>query len=352
MNSGCQIKLVDQEISTRSPFPKDQWYIIALSKELQDNLLGRKILNIPMVIFRDKKGKAVALEDRCCHRGMPLSQGLLEQGKIRCSYHGLLYDENGQCIEVPGQNRIPSKAKIKSFYLEEKQGLIWLWYGKEESVPLIEAPDYPYHDDPDYLYDGDRYHYQAPYQLIHDNLMDLSHLAYVHLKTIGGNAKAHMNATMKTKVIGNQVIVTRHMLESDPPPTYSMAYPFKNKIDRWQEIDFRVSHIRIWTGAIEAGDDSLENPDRKGFHMRGFHAITPETENSCHYFWTMSTNPKHDREHIAKLVIDQTKQTFDEDKEVIENQYKNLDDFNHPEMIGIHIDVGLTHARRIIQSLI
>ena len=92
MISGRQIKLVDQEVSTRSPFPKDQWYIIALSKELQDNLLGRKILNIPMVIFRDKKGKAVALEDRCCHRGMPLSQGLLEQGKIRCSYHGLLYD--------------------------------------------------------------------------------------------------------------------------------------------------------------------------------------------------------------------------------------------------------------------
>lgn len=335
-----------------SIFPKNQWYVIALSKELKQNMIARKVLNIPLIIFRDEHDQVQALEDRCCHRGMPLSCGTLENGRVRCGYHGLLYDGTGQCVEVPGQDKIPSKAKVKAYTVVEKQGLVWLWYSFGQEIADIEPPDYPYHDHPDYLYDGDVYHYQAPYQLIHDNLMDLSHLAYVHLKTIGGNAKIHMNAEMKVTQNDDQVVVKRHMINSEPPPTYSMAYPFTGKIDRWQEIDFRVSHIRIWTGAINAGTDSLDNPDRDGFNMRGFHAITPETEDTCHYFWTMSTNPQIDRENIANVVIEQTRLTFDEDKVVIENQYKNLKQFENSEMVGIHIDVGLVRARRMVEQLI
>lgn len=350
LQQDTQIKLVDA--TQHSPFPKNQWYVIAHSKELGQEMIARTIMNIPMIIFRDEHGKAVALEDRCCHRGLQLSCGSMEAGKVRCGYHGLLYDGRGQCVEIPGQDKIPTKAKVKAFHIQEQQGLIWLWYSFEHAQPTIEAPDYPYHEHPDYLHDGDVYHYDAPYQLIHDNLLDLSHLAYVHLKTIGGNAKIHMNAEMKTTATDRQVVVKRHMLESDPPPTYSMAYPFKNKIDRWQEIDFRITHLLIWTGAVDAGTDSLDNPDRGGFHMRGFHAVTPETEDSCHYFWTMSTNPKQDRENITKVVVDQTRMTFDEDKLIIEDQFRNLKAFNDPEMVSIHIDVGLTRARRIIQSLI
>lgn len=346
-----KIKVVDDSIQ-HSPFPKNQWYVIAQTKALGQDMIARKILNIPMIIFRDEQGKAVALEDRCCHRGMQLSCGSLEEGKVRCGYHGLLYDGSGQCVEVPGQAKIPTKAKVKAFHIHEQQGFIWLWYSFDQAEPSIEVPDYPYHEHPEYLHDGDVYHYDAPYQLIHDNLLDLSHLAYVHLKTIGGNAKIHMNAEMKTTATDRQVVVKRHMLESDPPPTYSMAYPFKNKIDRWQEIDFRITHILIWTGAVDAGTESLDNPERGGFHMRGFHAVTPESEDSCHYFWTMSTNPKQDRENITKLVVDQTRLTFDEDKVIIEKQFKNVQEFENAEMVSIHIDVGLTRARRIIQSLI
>ena len=350
MNNKLKINLVEEQQQT--PFPKNQWFVVALSKELEHDFIARKVLNIPLILFRDATGQVTALEDRCCHRGMPLSSGKLENGQIRCGYHGLLYNAAGQCVEVPGQDKVPTKAKVKAYTVVEKQGLIWLWYSFEHEIPSIEVPDYPYHEHEDYLYDGDVYHYDAPYQLIHDNLMDLSHLAYVHLKTIGGNAKIHMNAEMKVTQGDNQVVVKRHMLDSDPPPTYCMAYPFQGKVDRWQEIDFRVSHIRIWTGAIDTGTDSLDNSERNGFNMRGFHAITPETENTCHYFWTMSTNPQHDREHIAKVVIEQTRLTFDEDKVVIEEQFKNLQQFEQNEMVGIHIDVGLVRARRIIADLI
>jgi vanillate O-demethylase monooxygenase subunit len=207
------------------------------------------------------------------------------------------------------------------------------------------------HSSGKYLFDGDVYHYDAPYQLIHDNLMDLSHLGYVHLHTIGGNASIHMNAQMSVDGDDSMVRVVRHMPDSVPPPTYTAAYPFKGNIDRWQEIEFHFNHLRIWTGAIDAGTDDLNNPDRGGFHMRGFHGVTPETDTSSHYFWTMATNPEHDPEAVTAKVLHQTRLTFDEDKVVIEAQYQNMCRFGTRPMIDIHVDVGANRARRIIERL-
>jgi hypothetical protein len=142
------------------------------------------------------------------------------------------------------------------------------------------------------------------------------------------------------------------MYDSEPPATYTAAYPFKGKIDRWQEIEFHVSHLLIWTGAVDVGTEPVTNPDRGGFHMRGFHGVTPETESSCHYFWTMATNPITEPEATKEKVIEQTILTFDEDKTVIEAQYANMLKFGNKPMIDIHVDVAPNRARRIIENLL
>lgn len=333
-------------------FPVNQWYVAALSKELKDQPLGRTLLGQPVVLFRNGHGQVCALEDRCCHRALPLSCGTLESDGLRCGYHGLLFNGSGQCIEIPGQEKIPSRARVSSFQVKEQDELVWIWYGDENTPePNCEPPTYSVHSSGKYLFDGDVFHYNAPYQLIHDNLLDLSHLGYVHLKTIGGNAKIHMNAAMQTTSQDNCVRVVRHMLNSEPPPTYSAAYPFKGRIDRWQEIEFHVSHLRIWTGAVDAGSEPVDNPERGGFHMRGFHGITPETENTSHYFWTMASNPAINQDEVMQKVIEQTAFTFEEDKVVIEAQYQNMQKFPGKPMIDIHVDVGANRARRIVEQL-
>ncbi len=241
---------------------------------------------------------------------------------------------------------------VKSYTLQERDGLIWIWFGDEQTPqPSCDAPNYPVHNDPNYVWDGDVYHYQAPYQLIHDNLLDLSHLGYVHLKTIGGDAKTHMNADMKTTTEGDSVSVVRHMPNVTPPPTYSAAFPFQGPIDRWQEIDFQVTHLKIWTGGADVGSCDLNDPNRGGFHLKGFHGITPETETTSHYLWTMATNPAMERETVLEKVIDQTAFTFDEDKVVIENQYRNMKQFGNQPMISIHVDSGANRARIIMERL-
>lgn len=333
-------------------FPLNQWYVAGFAWELKDQPLGRTLLGKPLVLFRTADGQPAALEDRCCHRALPLSHGTLEERGVRCGYHGLLFNAQGQCLEVPGQAKIPSKAKVPAYPVRERDQLIWVWFGNaDQPLPSCEPPAYEFHSNDDYLFEGGAYHYDAPYQLIHDNLLDLSHLGYVHLRTIGGNASIHMNAQMRVDSDETSVKVTRHMPGSQPPPTYTAAYPFEGKVDRWQEIEFHVSHLRIWTGAADAGTESLDDPQRGGFHMRGFHGVTPETETTSHYFWTMATNPKDNREAIAAKVVEQTVLTFDEDKGVIEAQYRNMLEFGGRPMVDIHVDVGANRARRIIEAL-
>lgn len=336
--------------STR--FPLDQWYVAGHASELQDIPVARTFLNQKVVMFRTPAGVA-ALEDRCCHKSLPLSCGMVEGAGLRCGYHGMLYSPGGQCIEIPGQERIPTKARVRAYHLVEKDHLLWIWMPRTEGgAPTREAPDYPWHSDPRYKFGTGKYHYQAPWQLIHDNLLDLSHLGYVHLKTIGGNARLHMNAEMKVTSEGDSVKVVRLMPGSTPPPTYKAAWPFGKTCDRWQEIEFDLSHLRIWTGAVEPGTDAIDDPQRGGFHMRGFHGITPETDQTCHYFWSMASTRHPDMPDNIEAVIEQTRFTFDEDRVVIEAQYKNMVDFGErASWIDIHVDAGSNRARRVVQRL-
>jgi phenylpropionate dioxygenase-like ring-hydroxylating dioxygenase large terminal subunit len=335
-------------------FPLDQWYVAGFSTDVQDAPVGRTFLNHKVVLFRTGDGQIAALEDRCCHRALPLSCGTVEGRGVRCGYHGMLYGSNGECLEIPGQDRVPAKAKVKSYHVREQDRIIWIWMPRTDGAePTMQPPHYPHHDDPRYKFGTGSYHYQAPWQLIHDNLLDLSHLGYVHLKTIGGNARLHMNAPMSVSVEGDMVKVVRSMPGSTPPPTYKAAWPFTDLCDRWQEIEFHLTHLRIWTGAVEPGTDAIDDPLRGGFHMRGFHGITPETVNTCHYFWSMSSNKHPEMPENIEAVIEQTAFTFDEDRGVIEQQHANMKAFGEAaEWVDIHVDAGANRARRIVNKLL
>lgn len=332
-------------------FPLDRWYVAGFSWEFQDKPVARTLLGNPVVLFR-ADGEIAALEDRCCHRHLPLSCGTVEGPALRCGYHGLRFARDGRCTEIPGQSKIPASACVRAYPLQERNHIVWIWIGSTvESQPTCDAPAHPWHDDPLYQFKGDVYHYKAPYQLIHDNLLDLSHLGYVHARTIGGNAQIHVKPEMTITDGPDWVRVVRHMRDSDAPPTYLEAWPFAGRIDRWQEIEFHVSHFLIWTGGMDAGSGDLNNPDRPGFHMRGFHGITPETESTSFYFWTISSSRNPARPGMADKIHRDTALTFDEDRVVIEAQHANMARFPGAAPIGVHVDTALNRARRIITRL-
>ena len=108
---------------------RNAWYVAGWGSEVERAPFERTILNEPIVMYRTQAGTVVALEDRCCHRSLPLSMGKVIGDELQCGYHGLTFDAGGTCVHVPGQSQIPPGAQIKSYPVTEKWGWIWLWMG-------------------------------------------------------------------------------------------------------------------------------------------------------------------------------------------------------------------------------
>ena len=111
-------------------FLKNCWYVAAWDHELIDGTkLARTILEKPVVIYQGESGQVVALADRCCHRGAPLSMGRIEGDCIRCMYHGMKFEPSGKCIQIPGQDTIPPKLGVRSYPVVAHDHLVWIWMG-------------------------------------------------------------------------------------------------------------------------------------------------------------------------------------------------------------------------------
>jgi vanillate O-demethylase monooxygenase subunit len=116
------------------------WHEAARSEELVDRPLGCLILDTPIVLFRDADGQPVALRDRCPHGLGPLSTGYMTGEVIVCAYHGLRVDKRGNCVDsrVDGASR--DAARVDSFAVEERDGILWVWMGDQACVDR-DAPE-------------------------------------------------------------------------------------------------------------------------------------------------------------------------------------------------------------------
>jgi phenylpropionate dioxygenase-like ring-hydroxylating dioxygenase large terminal subunit len=334
-------------------FIRNTWYVAAWADEVTDKPIARRICDEPVVVFRDGTGKAAAVSDRCCHRGTPLSLGRMVDLGIECGYHGLIFDTNGRCVHVPGQDRIPEKARVPSYATVEKDALLWIWIGDQDKADPSLIIDVPQHNDPkNWPHMHDVYHVAGSYLLMVDNLMDLTHIGYIHNKTIGGTPEAHVKAKLDTVRTETGLKFTRWMLESVPPPTYVAAFGFKGLVDRWHEFEFIApGSIKQWTGALDANTGAYEGKREGGFQFHVYHGLTPETETSCHYFWSTATGYRQDDPMACEQFFRAAGATFLEDKEFIEKQQARLTEFGEDWLVDIVSDSARVHMRRAIERM-
>lgn len=328
-------------------FPRNTWYVAAWADEIEGRPLARTLLNEPVVLYRGEDGKVAALEDRCCHRALPLHHGDVVGNCLRCAYHGIEYAQDGRVTRIPGQDKIPSKAFVKAYPIVERDDLIWIWMGDVGKADPGRVPAYPWHQDSGWRYKKNIYLIEANHLYIYDNLLDLTHLGYVHRKTIGGDAETHFNASTNTVRTERGVRVKRLMLGCVPPPTYTAAYQFGTElVDRWQEIEFEPGLVRIFTGAKDVGTGAPEGNREDGFGFRGLNAMTPETDDTTHYFWSAAHNFRLDESEVTEEIYRNITVTFGEDKEVIESQYRNIKRAPDRPFVDIAFDVAPVQARR------
>ena len=321
-------------------FIHNDWYVAAWPHEVTDKPLARRLGNQPVVLYREQNGHVVALLDRCPHRGAPLSLGEVTSKGIQCNYHGLVFGDDGKCRVIPGQERIPSKSCVKSFPVVEKDGFIWIWLGDPAKADVSLIVDYPYQNDvKQWPSKRGMMRVKGHYMLMIDNLMDLTHIGYMHKKTIGsGPADEYVKAIMTPERTARGAKFTRWLLEHTPPATYVEAGGFKGKVDRWQEFEFIApGNVVQYTGATDAGTGAYDQNDRNGgIHLRIFHALTPETDTSCFYFFSTMTGYRQDDPKTCEQFHNAIIQTFKEDAEFIEGQQERLSEFPDPQIDTIH----------------
>jgi len=333
-------------------FLKNSWYVAGWDDEVtraprQIEVLGEKI-----VVFRKQDGEPAALEDACPHRKLPLSMGRVIGDHLECGYHGMTFDCSGGCIRVPGQDRIPPSASVRGFPVESRWGLVWIWMGD----PALADPDsifeVEHYDDPEWgINRGDPIDIDCNYLLVTDNLLDPSHVAWVHQSSFG--SAACEEEPLNVDVADDGVTVWRWMLDVDPAPFYAKLLTFEGKCDRKQHYEVRYPSLALIKAIFSPAGTGGQNKElhEQSFIMNSYNFMTPVNEKQTRYYWFQLRNVKPDCEETSKYMSASVKSAFEEDRVILNAVQAGLDTAARPP-IDIAIDAGGNRFLKRLERLI
>ncbi|GAA0774092.1 aromatic ring-hydroxylating dioxygenase subunit alpha [Castellaniella ginsengisoli] len=336
-------------------FPKNAWYVACTPDEIAEKPLGRTICGLPVALYRGAEGKVAALEDFCPHRGAALSLGAVVDGHLMCGYHGLVMGCDGKAVSMPRQ-RVNGFPCIRSYPVVERHGFVWIWPGDPERADEASIPELFWADHPEWAYGGGLYHIGCDYRLMIDNLMDLTHEAYVHADSIGQGEIDE--APVMTRMEDGHVVTSRVMEGIVAPPFWQAAMRANGLddqalVDRWQVSRFSApGHVLIDVGVALAGKGGMEADPRDKVSAIVVDFMTPETESSHWYFWGMARHFKPDDAALTHAIREGQGRIFSQDLAVLEAQQRNQRNFPGRRLLALNIDAGGVRARRVLDELI
>jgi phenylpropionate dioxygenase-like ring-hydroxylating dioxygenase large terminal subunit len=162
------------------------WYPFARSRKLKPGkTLAVSWAGQEIVLVRPESGAPYALEDRCAHRQVPLSLGVVKGEQLLCGYHCWAYDRTGKCVSIPYLDRgrtLPNG--VRGYAVREAYGFVFVFPGDQELAAVTPLPELPYFGDPRYkarVLDRD---IACHYSFMHENLMDMNH-QFLHRSLMG-----------------------------------------------------------------------------------------------------------------------------------------------------------------------
>lgn len=331
------------------------WYVAAWDHELlSDTLLSRTILEEPLLLYRLADGTPVVLADRCCHRHAPLSLGRREGDCVRCMYHGLKFEPSGRCVDVPGMSRVPSTLSVRSYPAVQRGRWVWVWMGDVDRADQALIPDDLALQHPDWPYRPGYLRTEADYRLICDNLLDFSHLSYVHEATLGGST-AIAETKPAVEALPRGLRISREIRDVEPAPFYQHLANFRGKVNRSMRYDFLVPGILMLHSHVKPSDTPDDDPSDV-LQMVSSQAVSPETSTSTHYFFMQAHAFRRDDATVTEALYQTLLQAFAEDKRMIEAQQRRILQDQQgggivPPMRGIAADAALVQYRRLMDRL-
>jgi vanillate O-demethylase monooxygenase subunit len=334
-------------------FIRECWYVAALSSELEGKPLSRQILGEHVAIYRTESGEVVAVADRCPHRGYPLSLGKVEGELLVCGYHGFTFDCSGSCVSVPGQDRIPTKADVRTYRVVEQGRWLWIWMGDGEA-DLTKLPETPWLvENPQWSSVTGYAKIDGSFDFLVDNLLDLSHETYLHNGSIGTPEVATTPIEVEVDDDAKVVRVFRHMDAVQCPPFYSKTTGLEGQVDRWQDIEYFPPGFYMLNARIApVGQPPLaDGSDDHAFHMKIFYGLTPASEGKVHDFWALARDFCVGDEEIDRFLEKMQASVVQEDVDALNILQARANESDTWSEVSIKIDRGGLAARRVLETM-
>jgi phenylpropionate dioxygenase-like ring-hydroxylating dioxygenase large terminal subunit len=330
-----------------TPFIHNAWYVIALSSEVAREPIARTVLGKSVVLYRTMEAKPVALRNRCCHRSFPLSQGRLEGDTLVCGYHGLRYDTTGKCVEIPMQKSVPAAVRVHAFPLEERGDFIWIWMGEPSKAEAGDLPIQSWMTDPNWDRRHGYLHVKGSYVHLHENLLDLSHLSFLHRNSFG--TPEYARAPVEMQINGDDIQVWRHV-ECKLPALYAKPLGWTDmRATRSSGSQFVSPALHVNTGIFRNLDNPTLNLEPVPT-VKVAQLITPESNHTTHYWTLLARNFVRGDDSVSDFMINQSLAAFREDLFALEEISKLTQLENDDRFVEISIPTdraGVLMRRRL-----
>lgn len=273
-------KATSRMADRNTPFVFNEWYVAAFSDDISRTLLPRTLLGKRILMYRTQAGKAVAMDDRCAHRSFPLSISTLDGDTIVCNYHGFRYNEQGDLIETPSQKQCPRGVGIRTYPIVERGPLAWIWMGDPALADESTLPNQAWTQNPDWECTSGYFHHPGNYISMHENLLDLTHLSFLHANTIG--TPDYASSPFETDLQDGYYKLVRNIVPTTLSPVWAKSTGIETPTAaRIATSEFLSPGLHLVS--VSFYDTAVAEETRPIFKIHTAHILTPETHNTMHY---------------------------------------------------------------------
>lgn len=334
-------------------FIRNIWYAAAWSSEVADTPYHARIIGDDLVLFRGEDGGIIALADTCPHRFAPLHLGKVRGSTIECGYHGLRFGADGQCAHNPFDPGVRlGAATVRAYPAVERDRFVWVWMGDAERADPTLIPDLSCLTQVDrYTMSGEHVMRQPlNYELILDNLLDLTHGQFLHPTTLGNESIA--TGSLKTRQEGRRIYSDRWNPDGDAPTLFTLPGVVKqgDRVDYWNEMRWDPPGVYY----LEVGVTLTGRPREEGAFLGSIHMLTPVDETSSVYRYLLFRTFAPDNHDVTQALENLAQIAFrTEDEPMIQAVQQRMRGRNFWEMkpLILKTDQAGIMVRRTLEKL-
>ena len=223
------------------------WQPVALSEELSGPRPARavRLMGQDFVLFRDEQGRVGLLDRRCPHRAADLSYGRLEDGGLRCLFHGWLFDVTGQCIDTPGEpegSRLCEHIRQPSYPVVEKSGIVFAWIGGGEPAAFPAFDCFVAPGTHTFAFKG---HFGCNWLQALEVGIDPAHASFLHRFFKDEDTSAAYGRQFRGASAGTEIPMTRVLREFARPEIRAERSPWGMRVTALRRLSEAQTHVRV-----------------------------------------------------------------------------------------------------------